>query len=131
MTNKKDIDYELYGKGFNGQLTIEEIERLPEQYDEFKPAFKEWYYFMNRERPKATKKEVVKKKLHLISTLTSLASDSERIKEAERKVFIQDMLSFEDEKPIENKKPTFWRRLKKRMRRIVKWFVAIRIVKHL
>lgn len=125
MTNKKDIDYELYNKGFNGQLTIEEIERLPEQYDEFKPAFKEWYYFMNRERPKPTKKEIVKKKLHLVSTLTSLASDSERIKEAERKVFIQDILSFEDEKP------TFWRRLKKRMKKIGKWFVAIRIVKHL
>jgi hypothetical protein len=121
MINKNDVDARICAKGLCGELTIEEINNLPREYDELKPSFKEWYYFMNHERPNPTKKETLKRKIHLVSTLTSLASDSERIKEAERKVFI----SFPKEKP------TIWDSFKNKIKRIVKWFVAIRIVKKL
>lgn len=120
MKNKNDVDDRICLKGWGGELTIEEINNLPREYDELKPSFKEWYYFMNHERPNPTKKETLKRKMHLVSTLTALASDSKRIKEAEPKVFI----SFPEEKP------TIWGSFKNKIKRIVKWFVAIRIVKN-
>ena len=105
MINKNDVDYIICLKGWGGGLTIEEINNLPREYDELKPSFKEWYYFMNHERPNPTKKETLKRKIHLVSTLTSLASPKE--------------------------KPTLWDSFKNKIKRIVKWFVAIRIVKKL
>ena len=127
MINRNDVDIKICLKGWDGKLTLKEIDNLPQEYNELKPSFKEWYYFMNSERQTPTKKEILKRKMHLISTLTSLASDSERIKEAERKVFIY----FPEEKPtILEEKPTIWGRFKNKIKRIGKWFVAIRIVKN-
>ena len=58
----KELDKEIYKKGFEGNLTIEEVDNLPEEYGYLKKAFKDRITLKkNKELLENTDEEVVAK----------------------------------------------------------------------